>query len=138
MISPELFNTLDQEEQRLWHSHVFEVKSGMLIMPTPVVPEMIWQKAEKEEMESVIRLYGKVFHLWQTDKHPRVPLGEPRLMTSFTSQDQVDEERVRQRDERFGINSEDKKSARRSITSPEIHESKLLRFGTYWRALTQH
>lgn len=131
MVSPELFNTLDKEEQRLWHSHVFEVKSGMLIMPSPVVPEMIWEKAEREEMEGVIRLYGKVFHLWQTDKHPRVPLGKPNLMTSFTSQDQIDDERVRQRDERFGINSEDKKSARKSIPTPDIHESKSLLFVLY-------
>lgn len=131
MISPELFDTLDQDEQRLWHSHVFEVRSGMLIMPSPVVPEMIWEKAEREEMEGVIRLYGKVFHLWQTDKHPRVPLGKPSLMTSFTSQDQIDHERVRQRDERFGINSEDKKSARKSIPTPEIHESKSLRFSAH-------
>ena len=33
MISPRLFATLDAEEKRLWHSHVFEVKSGMLVMP---------------------------------------------------------------------------------------------------------
>jgi hypothetical protein len=33
MITPVLYETLSQEERRLWHSHVYEVKSGMLIMP---------------------------------------------------------------------------------------------------------
>lgn len=35
MISPRLFDTLPPEEQKLWHTHEYEVKSGMLIMPTP-------------------------------------------------------------------------------------------------------
>ena len=52
MISPKLYETLDAEEQKLWHSHVFEVKSGMLIMPRPTgVPEAAWEVAENKEME---------------------------------------------------------------------------------------
>lgn len=35
MITPRLYGTLDRTERRLWHSHVFEVRSGMLIMPQP-------------------------------------------------------------------------------------------------------
>jgi len=35
MISAAQYKTLDEAERKLWHSHVFEVKSGMLIMPTP-------------------------------------------------------------------------------------------------------
>lgn len=124
MISPELFQSLDADEQKLWHSHVFEVKSGTLIMSNPTIPESVWEKAETKEMESVICLYGKVYHLWQTDKHFKVPLGEPKLMTSFTSADQLDPKRVKQRDERFGIDSTKKEKARASIVSPEIHESK--------------
>ena len=33
MISKRVYESLDPEERKLWHSHVFEVKSGMLIMP---------------------------------------------------------------------------------------------------------
>ena len=32
MVTPRIYETLDQEERKLWHSHVFEVKSGMLVM----------------------------------------------------------------------------------------------------------
>lgn len=65
MITPKLFQTLDAEERRLWHSHVFEVKSGMLIMPQPsvLVPQAAWEKAETAEMEDVVELYGKVSSL---------------------------------------------------------------------------
>lgn len=61
MVSPKVFATLDEEEKKLWHSHVFEVKSGMLIMPAPnTVPNMVWEKAENTEMEQVIGWYGKM------------------------------------------------------------------------------
>lgn len=62
MITSKLFQTLDAEERKLWHSHVFEVKSGMLIMPQPsvLVPQAAWEKAETAEMEDVVELYGKV------------------------------------------------------------------------------
>ncbi|KAL8646934.1 MAG: hypothetical protein Q9210_005852, partial [Variospora velana] len=60
MISPALFNTLDATERKLWHSHVYEVKSGMLIMPSPAsMPDAAWEVAETKEMEDVVGLYGK-------------------------------------------------------------------------------
>lgn len=107
MITPKLYETLESEERKLWHSHVFEVKSGMLIMPQPsaLVPQAAWEKAETAEMEDVIKLYGKVsrligecdahvsallltqiqvYHLWQVDLDHKIPLGEPKLMTSVS------------------------------------------------------
>lgn len=65
MITPKLYETLEPEERNLWHSHVFEVKSGMLIMPQPsaLVPQAAWEKAETAEMEDVVELYGKVSRL---------------------------------------------------------------------------
>lgn len=124
MISPKLYATLPPEERRYWHSHVFEVKSGMLIMPQPsvVVPEAAWEKAETKEMEDVVELYGKVFHLWQTDRGDRIPLGEPQLMTSFTAGDQFDfEKNVGDRDRRFGSDYKRKQAARSYIKEPELH-----------------
>lgn len=35
MISPRLFEALPSSERQNWHSHVYEVKSGMLVMPAP-------------------------------------------------------------------------------------------------------
>lgn len=61
MITPRIYATLDAEERQLWHSHVFEVKSGMLIMPAPQgVPDQVWEVAENKEMEEVVELYGNL------------------------------------------------------------------------------
>lgn len=122
MIKPHLYEKLDAEERKLWHSHVYEVKSGMLIMPVPrAVPDSVWEVAENKEMEEVVVLYGKVFHLWQTDRGDELPLGTPQLMTSFTREGQLDGERLRERDARFGVDSGRKKAVREYIPEPEIH-----------------
>lgn len=43
LITRRLYETLDPEERKLWHSHVFEVKSGLLALPVPsVVPDSVW------------------------------------------------------------------------------------------------
>jgi hypothetical protein len=130
MITPNLFKTLSAEERKLWHSHVYEVKSGMLIMPTPrAVPEVAWEKAETAEMKEVITLYGKAYHLWQTDRGDALPLGEPKLMTSYTADGQFDFERlVGDRDRRFGSSAERKRDIRKHIEAPSSHEGELCHF----------
>lgn len=76
MVSARIFETLDPEEQKLWHSHVYEVKSGMLFMPKPSgIPETVWLTAETKAMEEIITLYGKTFHFWEVDKGDKLPLG---------------------------------------------------------------
>lgn len=124
MITPKLYVTLSPEERKLWHSHVYEVKSGMLIMPGPTTPVVgqAWEVAETEEMKEVVQLYGKVYHLWQTDRGDALPLGEPKLMTSFTGHGQFDfEKHVGERDKRFGVDWQRKKELRLGIQEPEIH-----------------
>ncbi|KAL8700296.1 MAG: hypothetical protein Q9224_001033 [Gallowayella concinna] len=123
MISPKLYSTLDSEERRLWHSHVFEVKSGMLIMPGPPgVPTAGWEIAETKEMEEVIGLYGKTYHFWQVDRGDKLPLGGPELMGSFTRAEQLPEGLLEERDERYGISSEQKKEKRGYIGEPEVEK----------------
>ena len=59
------------------HSHEFEVKSGMLILPKPAaISSEEWEKAEVEAMNEVVGLYGKTWHFWQVDKGDKLPLGE--------------------------------------------------------------
>ncbi|KAI0458313.1 DUF1264-domain-containing protein [Xylaria acuta] len=125
MITPKLYETLPAEERKLWHSHVYEVKSGMLIMPGPTTPglQQAWEAAETQEMKHVVGLYGKVYHLWQTDRGDKLPLGEPKLMTSFTADGQFDfEKAVGERDQRFGTDWRRKAQLRQAIEEPEIHE----------------
>ncbi|KAL9119958.1 MAG: hypothetical protein Q9187_003487 [Circinaria calcarea] len=124
MISPKLYETLPSSEQRLWHSHVYEVKSGMLIMPTPsLVPTSIWEQAEMKEMEQVVALYGKTYHFWQVDRGDTVPMGEPQLMMSFTEPEQIKqfEGALKDRDERYGVSSKEKSEKRQYIEEPQIH-----------------
>ncbi|KAI8691940.1 hypothetical protein NCS56_00188100 [Fusarium sp. Ph1] len=122
MITPKLYDTLSKEERKLWHSHAYEVKSGMLIMPNRAVPEPAWEVAENMEMDQVVHLYGKVYHLWQTDRGDMLPLGPPKLMTSFTADGQFDFKQVRDRDRRFGVDYKQKREARKDIPVPAIHE----------------
>lgn len=125
MITPRLYETLPSEERKLWHSHVFEVKSGMLIMPKPLSApglDAAWETAETKEMEQVIELYGKVYHLWQVDRGDKLPLGEPKLMTSFTAADQLDFEKlVGDRDARYGSDHKQKAKRREYIPEPKLH-----------------
>lgn len=123
MITDKLFATLPPEERRYWHSHVFEVKSGMLVMPKPpLVPAPVWEEAERQEMQEVVHLYGKIYHLWQVDRGDKLPMGEPMLMTSFTSPEQLDLDRaLADRDKRFDVDYKHKAEIRKDIKVPEIH-----------------
>lgn len=137
MISVTLYKTLDEEERKLWHSHVFEVKSGMLIMPGPsALPTSIWEEAETKEMEDVVGLYGKTYHFWQVDRGDKLPLGQPQLMMSFTEKEQCPkfEELVGERDKRFGVNYEQKKEKRVYIDEPKIHQGILINSNSYTRS----
>ncbi|KAJ7630352.1 hypothetical protein FB45DRAFT_792828 [Roridomyces roridus] len=125
MITPRLFETLPVEEKHYWHSHVFEVKSGMLIMPQPAgASQSAWEAAETKEMVEVVKLYGKVYHLWQTDRGDALPLGPPQLMTSFTHEGQFDFDKyVGDRDKRFGVEHKRKQALRKDIEEPKVDKN---------------
>lgn len=129
MVSPRLFQTLPSEERKLWHTHEFEVKSGMLIMPTPAaMPNAAWEVAETAEMHDVAPIYGKTYHFWQVDRGDPFPLGAPQLMGSFTSYEGVERAReggidalLAERDERFGVDFRAKAEKRKGIGAVEKH-----------------
>jgi len=125
MISATLYKTLEASERKLWHSHVFEVKSGMLIMPGPDgLPTGIWEEAETKEMEDVVGLYGKTYHFWQVDRGDKLPLGEPQLMMSFTKKEDCPgfSELIGERDSRYGVSYVQKREKRKYIEEPQVHE----------------
>jgi hypothetical protein len=139
MITPRLFETLPQSERKLWHTHEYEVKSGMLIMPTPAgMPNAAWEIAETSEMRDVIPLYGKTYHFWQVDRGDKVPMGAPELMLSFTDESKVKQavpggldDLVRGRDERFGVDTSVKREKRGDIEGVEKHPGKFFPF-PFW------
>jgi hypothetical protein len=114
IVSAKLFKDLPEQEKALWHSHVHEVKSGQLIAPG--LPDV----AEKELMKKLIVTYGKTFHTWHTDLQKTLPLGVPQIMMGFTADGQADSAMVAQRDQRFGVSSEQKKQDRADIPTPAI------------------
>jgi len=124
MISATLYKTLEHSERKLWHSHVFEVKSGMLIMPGPDgLPTDIWEEAETKEMEDVVGLYGKTYHFWQVDRGDKLPLGEPQLMMSLVEPSQETpgfKELVDDRDKKYGVDRKQKAEKRQYIPEPTI------------------
>lgn len=98
----------------------------MLIMPNRAVPEAAWQVAENMEMDQIVHLYGKVYHLWQTDRGDALPLGPPKLMTSFTADGQLDfDKHVGDRDRRFGTDWRTKKEVRKDIAEPKVHAGEI-------------
>jgi hypothetical protein len=112
IVSEKIFKTLPAEEKKLWHSHIFEVKSGQLIAPG--VPDV----AEHEFMEKLASTYGKTWHTEQPNMN--LPLGHPALMMGFTEEGQIKPTLVQDRDKRFNISTEDKKQNRVDIPKPQI------------------
>ncbi|KAK9815991.1 hypothetical protein WJX74_009383 [Apatococcus lobatus] len=85
---------LPKEEQKYWHSHIYEVQSGMLYNPDGDA------KSDLPHMEGLVNSYGKTWHTWQVDKGDKFPLGPPQLMMSFVEDGQVDDLLVKDRDAR--------------------------------------
>ena len=114
IISARMFQLLDAEEKKLWHSHSHEVKSGSLIAPG--IPDAI----EHELMEKLVSTYGKTIHTWHTDGEHELPVGTPMIMMAFTKDGQLKPELLADRDKRFNISTENKKKNRADIPEPKI------------------
>jgi len=127
MIPKAKYLQLPEDEQKLWHSHEFEVQSGMLILPTPETHRGHadkWEKLETEAMSEVVGLYGKTWHTWQVDIHEDIPLGVPKLMGSLTEFEQLNiDEALADRNKRFGVDHRHKREVRKGIEGPGIAEN---------------
>lgn len=113
IISEERFRSLPDDEKRFWHSHHYEIKSGVLTAPG--VPEL----AEHAYFEDLVKTYGKTFHTWQYDVHD-FPYGIPRLMMAFTEDGQANEDLLAQRDRRVGVSTSENRRNREDIAWPEV------------------
>ena len=109
IISDNLFKTLPEEEKRYWHTHVYEVKSGVMV--APLVPDM----AEKEFMKKLVSTYGKSFKIWQVDRGDPLPLGPPQLMMSFTADGQISPSLHKVRDQSCNVSVSESKNNRSDI-----------------------
>jgi hypothetical protein len=113
IVSARIFESLPAEEKKLWHSHNYEVKSGVLTAPGMA------DAAEKDLMKVLIGTYGKTWHTWQVDRGDKLPMGIPQLMMGFTADGQAKANIVAERDKLYG-SSEVKKAARADIADVRL------------------
>jgi Protein of unknown function (DUF1264) len=111
IVSEERFRSLPEDEKRLWHSHHYEVKSGLLVAPG--IPDL----AEHAYFSDLVSTYGKTFHTWQYDRDD-FPFGIPQLMIGLTEDGQADRELIRDRDRRLGVSTARKRQNRNDIPDP--------------------
>jgi hypothetical protein len=114
IVTAKIFATLPREEKQLWHSHVYEVRSGTLVAPG--IPEVV----ERELMTKLAGTYGKTWHTWHTDQQSKLPLGTPMLMMGFTADGQASEQMIAERDRRLNVSSAERRQRRADIPYPEI------------------
>ncbi len=113
IISEERFRGLPDDEKRLWHSHHYEVKSGILVAPG--IPDLV----EHAYFSDLVTTYGKTFHTWQYDRDD-FPYGIPQLMMGLTQDGQANDALIHDRDRRLGISTAHKRRGRADIPSPAV------------------
>lgn len=114
IVSEKLFEMLPDDEKKFWHSHVYEIKAGLLTSPN--IPYTM----EHQVMEKLIGTYGKTIHFWQIDKGDLLPVGVPQIMMSPNSNSLVNWELVKRRDQVLGLNAEDLVKNREDIVVPPV------------------
>jgi len=81
LVRRQTFLSLPAEEKRYWHSHNYEIESGMLtVVSKKGVPAAAIDVAERPVLQDLRKTFGKTCHTWQYDVHPDLPLGPPQMM----------------------------------------------------------
>jgi hypothetical protein len=114
IVSAKIFESLPANEKKFWHSHNYEVKSGVLTAPG--APEA----GEKDLMKVLIGTYGKTWHMWQVDRGDKLPMGIPQLMMAFTRDGQLDPKIAAEREKLYSVSVAVKKAARADIPDAKI------------------
>ncbi|KAG0338356.1 hypothetical protein BG000_004120 [Podila horticola] len=142
IISEKLFNTLDANEKKYWHSHKYEVESGMLVQVTkPLVAEMLARNVEHSPLMTLVNTYGKIWQLWPVDNEGQcsahVPTGPAQLLMAFTEDGQVNQSLLDKRDKDLGISTEEKRRERVDIKGNPVAlgADQALRAGKAWQVV---
>ncbi|CAH2051907.1 unnamed protein product, partial [Thlaspi arvense] len=121
IVSERLFESLSSEEQKLWHSHDYEIQTGLLVAPR--VPELV----AKPELQNIAKTYVN----WQTDRcffvynlrknGDKLPLGAPSLMMSpqDVNMGKIKPGLLKKRDDEYGMSTESLKKSRAGIVGLE-------------------
>lgn len=111
-----IFLQLPAEEKKLWHSHRYEVMSGLLLAPD------LPAAAEAALMRELVGTYGKTWHFWQVDRGDKLPLGVPKLMMGFTADGQLDPALVADRNRSLKVDRVEIKARRADLPVRPIAE----------------
>uniref|UniRef100_A0A803LTG6 Oil body-associated protein 1A n=2 Tax=Chenopodium quinoa TaxID=63459 RepID=A0A803LTG6_CHEQI len=106
IVSEDLFMTLPDAEKRLWHSHEYEVKSGVLFLPG--VPGAM----QRPDLAKVAQTYGKTIHFWQVDRGDNLPLGLPQIMMALTRDGQLYTHLASDVEKKYNVNFEKERENR--------------------------
>ena len=112
-ITKDHFEKLPEEERHLWHSHPYEVLSGMFVV-MDVTPE-----EEKQVLEWVMGTYGKVIDTWQF--YNDMPVGPPQVGFALALDTQVNWDLVDQMDKELKLPTTHKqrRAARADMQKPD-------------------
>ncbi|KAG8086468.1 hypothetical protein GUJ93_ZPchr0010g10354 [Zizania palustris] len=113
MVAEPLFLTLPDDEKPLWHTHEFEVKSGVLFLPG------VAGVVERHNLEKVCKTYGKTIHFWQVDRGDALPLGLPQIMMALTRDGQLRQDLAQRVEEKFGVSFQKESENRAYMRGPE-------------------
>jgi len=128
IVSARVFKALPAEEKRLWHSHAYEVKGGVLAAPE------LGEAAEKALMKDLASTYGKTWHTWQVDRGDRVPLGIPQLMMALTGDGQAQAKAVADLDQTLNRPLDERRRRRADLPDPVVEPgADAWRLGTAWQ-----
>ena len=139
-ISRELFEGLPDEEKKFWHSHHYEVLSGMFVAPD------VDEQDEPLLMEWLMTTYGKVVDTWHQEE--RLPFGAPRLGMALALDSQVDWSVVQRMDIDLGLktNYKQRRQARKTLKVPTraegadeyLETGKMPQFKTFYISVPNH
>jgi len=113
VVTKKLFEALPEEEKPLWHSHVYEVKSGLLVMLNMSPDE------EQKNYDWLIGTYGKVVDVWNDGK--KMPTGAPQLANALANDEQVDWDMADKQDKVLGLKTthKERRKLREFMVAPD-------------------
>jgi len=112
-ITKPLFQALPDDEKKLWHSHPYEILSGLFVV-MGVTPE-----EEKTLLEYIMGTYGKVTDTWQFDKD--MPTGAPQLGYALALDTQVNWDLADHMDKQLNVGTthKERRAARIHMEMPD-------------------
>ena len=112
-VTKDVFEKLPEEERHLWHSHPYEILSGLFVVMD------VNEEEEKQVLEWVMGTYGKVVDTWQF--YNDLPIGPPQVGFALALDSQVDWDLADQMDKELKLPTTHKqrRAARAHMKKPE-------------------